>query len=268
MVRADSTINIRIQQGGTWLQLVTQPWPSSVDTIMFHRIFWTFPPCVETFKYCKPLIFIDDIRLYGKYRDTLLMVIAQDGNANILPIEFAVVEGEMKEAWSFFLLYLQQHVTPQSNILVISDRHKSINVVLNIEENLWKPPHAFQAFCIRHIVANFMTHFKNKDLKKVLFDLSRTTFTVEDLTAVPGSRQQNYQVLLDEGKCDCGYFQALHVPYHHDDESEERSPRQLQISYNMDEVEYSREKRCGLGHQVGHTRRTCTALDGGGPSSS
>ncbi|RYQ83078.1 hypothetical protein Ahy_B10g101699 [Arachis hypogaea] len=35
---------------------------------------------------------------------------------------------------------------------------------------------------------------------------------VEELAAVPRSRQHNYQVLLDEGKCDYGYFQALHLP--------------------------------------------------------
>ncbi|XP_016205950.1 uncharacterized protein LOC107646269 [Arachis ipaensis] len=153
---------------GTWVQLVTQHWPGSADTIMFHRIFWTFSPCVKAFKHCKPLISIDDTHLYSKYGRTLLMAISQDGNANILPIAFAVVEGETKDGWSFFLSYLWQHVTPQPGILVISDRHKSIDGALNVEGRLWKPPHAFQAFCTRHIAANFMTHFKNKDLKKVL----------------------------------------------------------------------------------------------------
>ncbi|QHO43511.1 uncharacterized protein DS421_5g163370 [Arachis hypogaea] len=47
------------------------------------------------------------------------------------------------------------------------------------------------------------------------FNQSRTNFTVEELAAVLGSRQQNYQVLLDEGKCDCEYFQALYLPCHH-----------------------------------------------------
>ncbi|RYR21360.1 hypothetical protein Ahy_B03g066655 isoform I [Arachis hypogaea] len=98
------------------------------------------------------------------------MAIAQDGNANILPIAFAVVEGETKEAWASFLSYLREHVTPQPGILVISDRHKSIDGTLNTEGSLWKPPHAFQAFCTRHIASNFMIHFKNKDLKKVLIN--------------------------------------------------------------------------------------------------
>ncbi|XP_057720052.1 uncharacterized protein LOC130934506 [Arachis stenosperma] len=184
MVKADPTISIRVLQGGvenhfrykasyrkmyllgTWVQLVTQPWPGSTYTVMFHWVFWTFPPCVETFRHCKPLISIDGTHLYGKCGRTLLMAIAQDGNANILPIAFAVVEGETKEAWSFFMLYLREHVTPQPGLLVILNRHKPIDGALNAKENLWKSPHAFQAFCTRHIAANFMSHFKNKDLKK------------------------------------------------------------------------------------------------------
>ncbi|RYR21366.1 hypothetical protein Ahy_B03g066655 isoform C [Arachis hypogaea] len=147
-----------------------KPWPGSADTVMFHRVFWTFSPCVEAFKHYKPLLSIDGTHLYGKYGGTLLMAIAQDGNANILPIAFAVVEGETKEAWASFLSYLREHVTPQPGILVISDRHKSIDGTLNTEGSLWKPPHAFQAFCTRHIASNFMIHFKNKDLKKVLIN--------------------------------------------------------------------------------------------------
>ncbi|XP_016164527.1 uncharacterized protein LOC107607052 [Arachis ipaensis] len=145
-------------------------WPGSIDTVMFHWIFWTFLPWIEAFKHCKPLISIDGTRLYDKYRGTFLIAIDQDRNANILPIAFAVIEGETKEAWSFFLSYLRQHVTPQPNILVISDRHKSIDAASNAEGSLWKPPHALQAFCIRHIAVNFMTHLKNKDLKKVLIN--------------------------------------------------------------------------------------------------
>ncbi|XP_057746404.1 uncharacterized protein LOC130965659 [Arachis stenosperma] len=122
---------------GTWVQLVTQSWPAFTDTVMFHRVFWTFPLCVDAFKHCKPLISIDGTHLYGKYGGTLLMAIAQDGNANILPIAFAFVEGKTKEAWSFFLSYLREHVTPQPGL---------------------------------HIAANFMTHFRNKDLKKVLIN--------------------------------------------------------------------------------------------------
>ncbi|XP_025612001.1 uncharacterized protein [Arachis hypogaea] len=73
------------------------------STVYFHRLFWTFPPCIEAFQHCKPLVSIDGTHLYGKYGGTLLLAIAQDGNSNILPIAFVLVEGENAESWSFFL---------------------------------------------------------------------------------------------------------------------------------------------------------------------
>ncbi|XP_015948672.1 uncharacterized protein LOC107473607 [Arachis duranensis] len=74
----------------------------------FHKLFWTFPPCIEKFRHCKPLVSIDGTHLYGKYGGTLLVAIAQDGNSNILPVAFALVEGENAESWSFFLSHLRQ----------------------------------------------------------------------------------------------------------------------------------------------------------------
>jgi hypothetical protein len=35
--------------------------------------------------------------LYEKYKGTLLMAVTQDGNNNIFPIAFALVEGETAE---------------------------------------------------------------------------------------------------------------------------------------------------------------------------
>ncbi|XP_025621317.1 uncharacterized protein [Arachis hypogaea] len=58
----------------------------------FHRLFWTFPPCIEAFRHYKPLVSINGTHLYGKYGGTLLVAIAQDGNSNILPVAFALVE--------------------------------------------------------------------------------------------------------------------------------------------------------------------------------
>ena len=63
------------------------------------------------------------------------MAVAQDGNGNIFPIAFALVESETKEAWSFFLKNLRIHVTPQANLYLISDRHESIKSAYNNLEN-------------------------------------------------------------------------------------------------------------------------------------
>ncbi|XP_057733767.1 uncharacterized protein LOC130948924 [Arachis stenosperma] len=149
------------------------------STAYFHRLFWTFQPCVEAFRHCKPLVSVDGTHLYGKYGGTLLIVIAQDGNSNIIPIAFALVEGENAESWSFFLFHLRAHVTPQPGILVISDRHNGIKAALEAPDGGWLPPTAYRAFCIRHVAANFALTFKGKDARRLLVNAAYTKTEVE-----------------------------------------------------------------------------------------
>ncbi|XP_057719203.1 uncharacterized protein LOC130933595 [Arachis stenosperma] len=145
----------------------------------FHRLFWTFPPCIEAFRHCKPLVSIDGTHLYGKYGGTLLVAIAQDGNSNILPVAFALVEGENAESWSFFLSHLREHVTPQPGLLVISDRHNGIMAALEAPDGGWLPPAAYRAFCIRHVAANFALTFKGKDARRLLVNAAYAKTEVE-----------------------------------------------------------------------------------------
>ncbi|XP_015938245.1 uncharacterized protein LOC107463876 [Arachis duranensis] len=145
----------------------------------FHRLFWTFPPCIEAFRHCKPLVSIDGTHLYGKYGGTLLIAIAQDENSNILPVAFALVEGENAESWSFFLSHLRQHVTPQPGLLVISDRHNGIKAALEAPDGSWLPPVAYRTFCIRHIAANFALTFKGKDARRLLVNAAYAKTEVE-----------------------------------------------------------------------------------------
>ncbi|XP_016168281.1 uncharacterized protein LOC107610793 [Arachis ipaensis] len=120
----------------------------------FHRIFLTFPPHIETFRHCKPLVSVDGTHLYGKYGGTLLVAIAQDGNSNILPITFALVEGENAKSWSFFLSHLCYHVTPQPGILVISDWHNGIKVALEAPDGGWLPPATYRGKDARRLLVN------------------------------------------------------------------------------------------------------------------
>ncbi|XP_057760659.1 uncharacterized protein LOC130981038 [Arachis stenosperma] len=103
------------------------------STEYFHRLFWTFPPCIEAFKHCKPLVSIDGMHLHGKYGGTLLLAITQDGNSNILPVA-----------------------------------HNGIKAALEALDSGWKPPHAYCVYCIRHVAANFALNFKSQDARRML----------------------------------------------------------------------------------------------------
>ncbi|XP_072060366.1 uncharacterized protein [Arachis hypogaea] len=110
---------------------------------------------------------------------TLLVAIAQDGNSNILLVVFALVEDENAESWSFFLSHLCQHITPESGLLVILDRHNGIKAALEAPDGGWLPPAAYRAFCIRHVAANFALTYKGKDARRLLVNAAYTKTEVK-----------------------------------------------------------------------------------------
>ena len=78
--------------------------PTDEDDIVFlHYVFWSFGPCIDGFKYCKPVISIDGTHLYGKYQGKLLVAMATDANNKVFPLTFAVVDCESGSSWRWFL---------------------------------------------------------------------------------------------------------------------------------------------------------------------
>ncbi|XP_057745725.1 uncharacterized protein LOC130963636 [Arachis stenosperma] len=147
------------------------------DIRVLHRVFWSFYPCIRAFRHCKPVVQVDGTHLYGKYKGCLLVAVSQDGNNNIVPIAFAIVEGETSDAWHFFLSNLRQHVVTRDGVGLISDRHDSIRSAVERSNGAWSPPRAFHMFCIRHIESNFLRKFKAPYLQKLIVNIgySRTT---------------------------------------------------------------------------------------------
>ncbi|XP_016191543.1 uncharacterized protein LOC107632370 [Arachis ipaensis] len=80
-----------------------------------------------------------------------LVAIAQDGNSNILPVTFALVE----------------------------DRHNGIKAMLEAPDGGWLPLAAYRAFCIRYVTANFALTFKGKDARRLLVNATYAKTEVE-----------------------------------------------------------------------------------------
>ncbi|RYR57291.1 hypothetical protein Ahy_A05g023015 [Arachis hypogaea] len=207
---------------------------------VLYRVFWSYYPCIRAFRHCKPIVQVDGTHLYGKYKGCLLVAVSQDGNNNIVPIAFAIVEGETSEAWHFFLSNLRQHVVTRDGVGLISDRHDSIRAAIARSNGAWSPPRAFHMFCIRHIESNFLRKFKALYLQKLIVNIgySRTVREYETryqrLRERAGNIQvscfdrQNevfevrecpsgveYAVDLRRQRCDCGEFQVDRVPCRH-----------------------------------------------------
>ncbi|XP_057760504.1 uncharacterized protein LOC130980875 [Arachis stenosperma] len=122
---------------------------------------------------------VDGTHLYGKYKDTLLVDVAQDGNQNIVPIAFALVEGEAADAWHFFLRNLRMYVVRKDGVGMISDQHESIRAAVNRSSGDWQPPRAWWMFCIRHISSNFLRAFKVPHLQKLVVNIGYSRMVEE-----------------------------------------------------------------------------------------
>jgi hypothetical protein len=53
-----------------------------------YIVFWSFGPCIEGFKNCRPIINVDETYFYGRYGEKLLIAIAFDIYNRIFPLAF------------------------------------------------------------------------------------------------------------------------------------------------------------------------------------
>ena len=111
---------------------------------------------------------IDGTHLYGKYKGKLLIAMRCDGNNQLFPLTFSIIEGENTDSWGWFLACIRNRVTQRMGICVISYRHPGIMAAMADPHLGWAAPFAYHRICMRHFASNFMTRFKDKLLKNLV----------------------------------------------------------------------------------------------------
>jgi len=84
---------------------------------VLKRAFWSLGCMIQAFKHCRPLLCVDGIFLTEQYRGTLLTAIGVDGNDQVVPIAFALVESEKSESWLWFLKLLNRALVEERQCL-------------------------------------------------------------------------------------------------------------------------------------------------------
>ena len=56
-----------------------------------------------------------------KYKGTLMIAMDCDGNNQLFPLDFAIIEGENIDSWGWFLTCIRTRVTHRRGLCVISD---------------------------------------------------------------------------------------------------------------------------------------------------
>jgi len=137
---------------------------------ILYRVFWYFDQCKHAFQYCRPVVLVDGTFLTGKYRGTLMMAAAVDPENQIVPMAFALAEGENNDSWSWFMRLLRVHVLgPSRTICLISDRH--IGILNAAGEHIDGHPPLVHHWCMRHFAANFWRRQRKKDVADKLKEL-------------------------------------------------------------------------------------------------
>ncbi|KAL0381505.1 UNVERIFIED_CONTAM: hypothetical protein Sangu_0214800 [Sesamum angustifolium] len=90
---------------------------------------------------------------------------AMDGNQQVLPLAFVIVEEETYPSWKWFLQQLSRHVIRgQRGMCLISDRHGGLIKAVR-EGPDFVSPYGMHRYCLPHVCSNFNSNFKNVVLK-------------------------------------------------------------------------------------------------------
>lgn len=95
-----------------YLHLLSRANPGSISSLesepdesggnRFKYCFMALGASVRGFQYMRKVVIIDGAHLRGRYTGCLLTASAQDGNMQIFPLAFAVVDCENDKAWAWF----------------------------------------------------------------------------------------------------------------------------------------------------------------------
>ncbi|XP_013624639.1 PREDICTED: uncharacterized protein LOC106330764 [Brassica oleracea var. oleracea] len=95
----------------------------------FKYLFLSFGASIRGFRYQTRVIVVDGTHLNGKYQGVMLVAGAQDGNFQIFPLAFAIVDGENDESWEWFFTKLASCVSDEYPLVIVFDRRTGIKNV-------------------------------------------------------------------------------------------------------------------------------------------
>ena len=148
----------------------------------------------------RKVIVVDGTFLKSKYKGVLLVATTLDGNSNLYPIAFGVVDSENDRSWEWFMRQLNVVIADDQSLAFVSDRNASIAKAL---AEVY--PHSHHEICIHHLLNNVVTYFKGKGVAGLVAKASKA-YRVADFkkifTAIFGISPEigNYLIEADVSK--------------------------------------------------------------------
>ncbi|KAL0378604.1 UNVERIFIED_CONTAM: hypothetical protein Sradi_3165900 [Sesamum radiatum] len=162
-----------------------------------QRKFSKFYVCFDALKKgflsgCRPVIGVDGCHLKG-HGGVLLTAVSIDPNNNLYPLAYAVVSGETREAWQWFLELLRDdlHIVRDDTFTFISDKQKGLFLHLSL-------------CSLGQITDSVMEELGKLDSK-----------VVEWLSDKPPAHWSRYVVNLQNHTCTCRKWDLTGIPCNH-----------------------------------------------------
>ncbi|XP_078439857.1 uncharacterized protein LOC144710066 [Wolffia australiana] len=194
----------------------------------FKRLYICLESLVRGFlEGCRPVIGLDGCFLKTDLKGQLLRTVGRDGNNQMFPIAWAVVEGENQASWTWFisLLIRDLGIVDGHGWTIVSDQQKGLeNAVAGLL------PNAEHRNCARHIYANWRKKGHSiVILRNLLWKAMKCTTregfqsVIEQMKTLKAEAAQDLlevgvqkfcrAFISDKPKCETGYMVDLHA--HH-----------------------------------------------------
>lgn len=134
------------------------------EDLSFHRFFVAFYASIYGFQNgCRPLLFLDTLTLKSKYQSELLTAATLDGNDDLFPVAFAVVDVVNDDNWNWFLVQLKSVFSTIQPITFVSNRQMGLSdSISSIFSN------SYHGYCLHHLTEELKRDMKGPYTKEVL----------------------------------------------------------------------------------------------------
>lgn len=109
---------------GSLANLHTEPTPQGGQR--FKYMFLALGASIDGYEMMRKVVVVDGTHLKGRYAGCMLTASAQDGNYQIFPLAFAIVDSENDMSWEWVFQNLSAFVPNEPGLVVVSYRHPSI----------------------------------------------------------------------------------------------------------------------------------------------
>ncbi|XP_059310018.1 uncharacterized protein LOC132061178 [Lycium ferocissimum] len=162
---------LRTNPGSTCVVKVVEP--NADSRPVFQSFYICFDALKKAFQHCRKCIGLDGCFLKGVCRGQLLVAVCKDGNNQMLPLAWAVVEYENKSTWTWFIRILKEDLAlgDGTHLTLITDMQKGLFVA--IQDLL---PVVEHRKCARHILANFSKDWRGLQRRQQFWRIAKSTF--------------------------------------------------------------------------------------------